>query len=310
VLPSSGAPDDLFYLTVAPAGLYLCVETDNWQLYDNVVSVAAMPPSEAAWGAISGTLSAQTDLGTALSGKAASTHAHGPSDVTGTAVVTNDARLSDARTPLTHTHSYEPSNANIQTHVTAAHAPAGAQANAAITKAEIEAKLTGELSSHSHAGGGGPAFPVGSVFIAVVATDPATLLGYGTWAALAAGRVLVGLDSGDPNFDTVEETGGAKTVAASAQTFAGTESTAIVNHLHTLATGSGATGNFSQVIGTVDTSSGGTGATPTQTALGTRSGNPVAGGVASYTPAGTNTPGAATSVVQPYITVYMWKRTA
>lgn len=36
------------------------------------------------------------------------------------------------------------------THSQAAHAPPGAQANADITKAEIEAKLTGELTSHSH----------------------------------------------------------------------------------------------------------------------------------------------------------------
>lgn len=154
------------------------------------------------------------------------------------------------------------------------------------------------------------AWPVGAVFLSVVSTNPATLLGFGTWAAFGAGRVLVGLNAADADFDTVEETGGAKTVAASAQTFTGTPSTDVVNHVHTLATGTGSTGNFAQVIGTVDTSSGGTGATPTQTALGTRSGNPVAGGVAAYTPAGTNAPGAATSVVQPYITVYMWKRTA
>lgn len=67
----------------------------------------------------------------------------------------NDARLSDARTPLTHTHSYEPANANIQTHVGSAHAPSNAQKNSDITKSEIEAVLTGELSSHTHAGGGG-----------------------------------------------------------------------------------------------------------------------------------------------------------
>jgi len=49
----------------------------------------------------------------------------------------------------------EPANANIQTHVTSAHAPSGAQVNADITKAEIEAKLTGEIATHTHAGGGG-----------------------------------------------------------------------------------------------------------------------------------------------------------
>jgi hypothetical protein len=61
----------------------------------------------------------------------------------------------------------------------------------------------------------------------------------------------------------------------------------VLNHVHTLATGTGSTGNFAQVVGTVDTSSGGTGATPTQTALGTRTGNPVAGGVASQAHTGT-----------------------
>src|SRR3989304_4145898 len=55
-------------------------------------------------------------------------------------------------------------------------------------------------------------WPVGSIFTAVVSTNPGTLLGFGTWSAFGAGRVLVGLDSGDADFDTVEETGGAKTV--------------------------------------------------------------------------------------------------
>lgn len=58
---------------------------------------------------------------------------------------------------------------------------------------------------------GAEAFPVGSVFISVVSTNPATLLGYGTWAAFGAGKVLVGLDAGQTEFDVVEETGGEKT---------------------------------------------------------------------------------------------------
>lgn len=80
-------------------------------------------------------------------------HAHVSTDIIGTAVVSDDPRLSDAREPVAHAHPYEPENANIQTHVVLAHAPANAQANADITKAEIEAKLTGTISSHSHSGG-------------------------------------------------------------------------------------------------------------------------------------------------------------
>ena len=68
----------------------------------------------AAWGGITGTLSSQTDLNNALTGK-------------------------------------EPANANIQAHVVSAHAPSNAQKNSDILKAEIEAVLIGLLSSHSHA---------------------------------------------------------------------------------------------------------------------------------------------------------------
>lgn len=55
------------------------------------------------------------------------------------------------------------------------------------------------------------AFPVGSVFISVVATNPSVLLGYGTWAAFAAGKVLIGLDPLQTEFNTVEQVGGEKT---------------------------------------------------------------------------------------------------
>ncbi len=59
---------------------------------------------------------------------------------------------------VNHLHGgvYEPANTNIQTHVTSVHAPSNAQKNSDITKAEIEAKLTGPISTHSHAGGSDP----------------------------------------------------------------------------------------------------------------------------------------------------------
>lgn len=53
----------------------------------------------------------------------------------------------------------EPADAAIQAHLAQEHAPSNAQKNSDITKAEIEAKLTGELTSHSHPAAGGGSDP-------------------------------------------------------------------------------------------------------------------------------------------------------
>ena len=54
-------------------------------------------------------------------------------------------------------------------------------------------------------------FPIGYILIDVTNTNPNTFLGYGTWSAYGAGRVLVGQDTTQTEFDVLEETGGAKT---------------------------------------------------------------------------------------------------
>lgn len=97
----------------------------------------------------------------------------------------------------------------------------------------LQEALDGKANAnHSH-----EAFPIGAVFISVVSTNPSTLLGYGTWAAFGAGRVLVGLNAGDTDFDTAEKTGGAKTVASagavSQPTFTGD---AMATHTHSTGT--------------------------------------------------------------------------
>lgn len=226
------------------------------------------PGAGASWGGIDGTLSDQTDLQTALDAKAASGHHH------------------DA--------AYEAKNANIQAHVASAHAPSDAQKNSDITKAEIEAKLTGEISSHSHAGGS-EAFPVGSVFIGVVSTNPATLLGYGTWSAFAAGRMLVGLDAGDADFDAAEETGGAKTHTL---TTAEMPSHTHVQDAHTHLTQRYPTTTGGSSGFTFDTSMSGTLADNTLATKAATATNQNTGG------------GGAHSILNPYIVVYIWKRTA
>jgi hypothetical protein len=146
-------------------------------------------------------------------------------------------------------------------------------------------------------------YPVGSIYTnATNSTNPATLLGFGTWTAFGAGRVMVGFNSANALFDTAEETGG----SADAIT---------VSHTHTAtSTDSGHTHTLSISGGSSITGLGGSGASGWQGAN---------TGVTYVTTSGTNssTANITTTVqstgssgtnanYQPYITVYMWKRTA
>lgn len=157
-----------------------------------------------------------------------------------------------------------------------------------------------DIDCTSNAPAGGEAFPVGSVFIATVSTNPATLLGYGTWASFGAGKVLIGLDSGDADFDTAEETGGTKTKTIAASNLPELAVTITDSgHTHLTQRYPTATGGSSGF--TNDTSMSGTLADNT---LPTKSGT--TGITATANTAGANT---ALSIVQPYIVVYMWERT-
>ncbi len=53
-------------------------------------------------------------------------------------------------------------------------------------------------------------YPVGAIYINITGVNPGTELGIGTWTAFGDGRVPVGYDAGDTDFDTAEEEGGVK----------------------------------------------------------------------------------------------------
>jgi len=139
-------------------------------------------------------------------------------------------------------------------------------------------------------------YPVGSIYTnATNATNPGTLLGFGTWSAFAAGRVMVGLDASNTLFDTAEETGGSANAIVVSHSHTATSTVSDPGHTHTTGTTFGPGGGNGATTGTVGLTSG-TGASVTGISVSTTN--------ASTGSSGTN------ANYQPFITVYMWKRTA
>lgn len=120
-------------------------------------------------------------------------------------------------------------------------------------------------------------FPVGSIFTTVTNTNPSTFLG-GTWQSFGAGRVLVGVDTSQTEFNNPLKTGGEKTHVLTINE--------MPIHNHNIHVGWGDTG-LGAGYARVDANN------PEN-----RWGVDNSGG------------GQAHNNLQPYITVYFWRRTA
>ena len=133
--------------------------------------------------------------------------------------------------------------------------------------------------------------PVNSIYLSMDSTNPNTLFGFGTWQLIGQGRTLVGVDTNDNDFKTVNKTGGSKTHTHS--------SGSIVANIGAIADDLGKIG----YIGTE----------PQNTTYGMGvSGLAVSDMNTKKVNHATTTSGntANASSLQPYITVYIWKRTA
>jgi len=152
-------------------------------------------------------------------------------------------------------------------------------------------------------------YPVGSIYTnATSSTNPGTSLGFGTWTAFGAGRVMVGFDSGNALFDTAEETGGSADAITVSHTHSFSATTGAMSANASHSHGSNNSGFLDHKPGSGDTlarggSQGYTISTSTTT-VNLAHTHDVSGTTGSTGSSGTN------ANYQPFITVYMWKRTA
>ena len=140
-------------------------------------------------------------------------------------------------------------------------------------------------------------YPVGSIYTnAAVSTNPATLLGFGTWSAFGAGRFMVGLDAGNAAFDTAQETGGSADAIVVSHTHSATSSVSDPGHNHTI----GFQNN------TIDQNAG----SSALVKQGTSNTSTASTGISVSTSISTTGSSATNANLPPYIVVYMWRRTA
>ena len=148
--------------------------------------------------------------------------------------------------------------------------------------------ITGAFSAGSGVVTMADVYPVGSIYInAGVTTNPATLLGFGTWVAFGTGKMIIGYDASDSDFDALQETGGAKTHTLS--------EAELPSHYHDQGYGADQTPRHGITTGlsSVRIDNDGNAFNSTSAARTSSVGS-----------------GSAHSILNPYIVAYMWRRTA
>lgn len=156
-------------------------------------------------------------------------------------------------------------------------------------------------------------FPVGHILMTTRNVNPRTYLG-GTWTAWGSGRVPVGVNAEDADYNASEKTGGAKTLNLA-------HSHTVNNHTHGLSAARAGIGRSNENINGISYANGGNphgvvfdrflNIAPSVIggSWGALDTVPIYGSTDNDSP-GTNSQLGSRDIRQPYITCYMWKRTA
>lgn len=274
--------------------------------------------------------SSVTNLVTDLAGKAASVHSHAESSVTN--LVADLA----AKAATIHTHA-ESDTTSLVSDLAGKAATVHTHAQSSITN--LVSDLAGKAaSSHSHvdgdlpasiardtevtaaianhdatathgSGGGGCPFRVGDILTSRSSVSPDVSWPGTTWAAYGSGRIVVSLNTADGSFQSIDQTGGAKTHAHA-------DHTGVINHTHVVdVTDPG----HAHVQGVNSATTGGTSGYTPDTSTNTRvnSGYSTSSATTGVTASTQNPSGGVSALshqsvghMPPYIVAYMWERTA
>lgn len=145
------------------------------------------------------------------------------------------------------------------------------------------------------------AWPIHSVFFSDVATNPNTLLGFGTWTQISQGRFIMGQTTGYSGL----QTGGASTINIRHDHTVTLDTVAAHTHSVSITSGTNSTTAGPFVIDEIQEANAG-GYIHTHLI----SGNTGSGGSHSHTSTVSDSLSTAQSIIPPYSVLYMWRRTA